>query len=88
MKETTLTRNISANIGSAAQLELEGDSRAELRYLLFAAQDISEVLQEYRLSGLATISPTEWMPRPVGKRYAKSLLCISKRVCELIEDGL
>lgn len=87
MKETTLTRDISINIGCAAQLEIEGDYRAELRHLLFAARDVSEVLQEYRLSGLATISPTEWISHSTGKRYAKLFVRISKRVAELIEQG-
>lgn len=88
MKETLLTRDISANIGRAAQHEIDGDSRAELRHLLFAARDVSVVLQEYRLSGLPTISPTEWISHPAGKRYAKLFVRISKRIHELIEDGI
>ena len=86
MKETHLTSNISANIGRAAQHELEGDLKSELIHLLFAARDITTELKIYRAARMHR-SPIEWMDLSTAKRYAAMLHSISTRVCELIEDG-
>ena len=86
MKETALPSNISANIGRAAQHELEGNLKSELVYLLFAAKNITKMLNVYRADRMHR-SPTEWMELPVAKRYAAMLHRISSRICELIEDG-
>ena len=86
MKETPLTRDISANVGRAAQHELEGNSSAELRHLLFAAQDIIKTLQEYRLDRRSR-PPTEWLDLNIANHHADLLSRISIRTVELIEDG-
>ena len=86
MKETPLTSNISANIGRATQYELEGNLKSELMHLLFAVRDITEMLKVYRAARMSR-SPTEWMDRPIAKRYAATLHRISIRICELIEAG-
>ena len=86
MKEMPLTSNISANIGRAAQNELEGDSKSELLYLLFAVKDITETLKVYRVDRMSR-SPTEWMDLHIAKRHANMLSRVSNRIAELIEQG-
>lgn len=86
MKETLLTRDISANIGRAAQLELEGDIKAELSRLLFAAHDITQVLSTYRADRMSR-PPTEWLDLNIANRYANMLARVSKRIAKLIEQG-
>lgn len=86
MKETPLTKNISANIGRAAQYELEGVSKSELMHLLFASQQIIEVLKVYRADRMSR-SPTEWMDLHIAKRHTNMLSRVSKRIAELIEQG-
>jgi hypothetical protein len=44
MMDAARIKNISSNYIRAQQAESDGDDRAELRYLLFAAQDIAELL--------------------------------------------
>ena len=86
MKETPLTSNISANIGRAAQHELEGDSKSELMHLLFVVHGITETLKVYRADRMSR-SPTEWMDLHIAKRHANMLSRVSKRIAELIEQG-
>jgi hypothetical protein len=86
MKETPLTHDIASNVGSAAQAELEGDSKSELRHLLFASQDIIEMLKVYRADRMSR-PPTEWMDLNIAKRHANLLSRVSKRIAELIEQG-
>ena len=86
MKETPLTRDISLNVGRAAQHELEGDSNSELRHLLFAAKDIIGVLKVYRVDRMSR-PPTDWLDLHIAKRHADALSRISHRIAELIEQG-
>lgn len=86
MKEMPLTHDIACNVGRAAQLELEGDSKSELRHLLFAAQDIIKTLKVYRADRMSR-PPTEWMDLHIAKRHADLLSRVSKRIAELIEQG-
>lgn len=86
MKEMPLTSNVSANIGRAAQHELEGDSKSELLRLLFAVKDITETLKVYRADRMSR-SPTEWMDLHIAKSHANMLSRVSTRVAELIEQG-
>jgi len=86
MKETPLTHEISSNVGRAAQYELEGESKSELRHLLFASQGIIDVLQMYRVDRMS-IPPTEWMDLHIAKSHANLLSRVSKRIAELIEQG-
>lgn len=79
MMDTTRAQNISCNIGRAAQHEIEGDSKSELRFLLFAAQDIAEILEAFHNGRMDT---------PTAKWHAVQLDRISKRIRELIEDGI
>jgi len=58
MKETPLTHDIAYNVGMAVQHELEGDSKSQLRHLLFASQDIIEMLKVYRVDRMSR-PPTE-----------------------------
>ena len=86
MKETPLTRDISVNIGRAAQYDLEGDPTAELGRLLFAAQDIIKTLKAYRSDRMFR-PPTEWLDLHIATRHTDALSRISHRIAELIEQG-
>lgn len=86
MKQTPFTTDISDNIGRAAQHELVGDPKSELMHLLFASQQIIEVLKVYRADRMSR-SPTEWMDLHIAKRHTNMLSRVSKRIAELIEQG-
>ena len=87
MMDPTRIKNISANFMRAQQAEAGGDITSELRFLLFAADDIIEVLKEYR-TDLIFAPRSDGMDPTTANRYAESLAYTSKRVGELINHGV
>lgn len=79
-------KNISLHIGRAAQHEIEGDCRQELRSLLFASQDIADVLHAVTISGTPDARPCEWMSATTAKGYTRLLKHIAARIDEIIDD--
>ena len=71
--------HISSNYIRAQQAEGEGDDRAELRHLLFAAQDISKILEEWQ---------NNQMDDAMAVSYADSLHHTTTRIKELIVKGV
>ena len=86
MMDQTRAKNISCNIGRAAQHEIEGDPISEMRFLLFVVEDIAEMLQTYR--DTAVSGRICRLDAPPAKRYAKQMVRISTRVEQIIEDGV
>lgn len=79
MMDTTRAQNITSNLVRAYQAKSECDKRVELRHLLFAAQDIPKILEEYR-NGIMGSSEAEI--------HIKSLVYTVVRLRELINDGI
>lgn len=75
----TQIAHISSNYIRAQQAEGEGDDRAELRHLLFAAQDISKILEEWQ---------NNQMDYAMAVSYADSLHHTTTRIKELIVKGV
>lgn len=80
----TRIKNISSNYIRARQAENEGNDRDELRHLLFAAQEVAELLAAF-VSGRREHSM-------IATGYAESLCRCTARIQELIkkkesEDG-
>jgi hypothetical protein len=77
--DTTMIRNISANYMSAQQAAADVAPRRELRHLLFAAQDIIELLK----------SPcTGDKDAVMGRQYAESLIHTVIRIEHLLKEEL
>ena len=79
MMDPTRIKNISANFMRAQQSETDGDSRRELRYLLFAAQDIVEILKEPRTTDKDAV---------IARQYADSLIHTSITIERLLKEEL
>lgn len=77
--DATMVTNISANYMRAQQLEADGDPRRELRHLLFAAQDIIELLKIPRSSDKDVV---------IARQYAESLMATSLRIERLLREEL
>ena len=78
MIDKTPADNISANIRRADQCEIDGDRMAAIRYRLFAAKDIADILRAYYIN------------RPdqtTAKEYAKLLFITSNQILGLINHG-
>jgi hypothetical protein len=77
LTDATQTRivNISSNYIRAQQAEGEGDDRATLRHLLFAAQDISKILEEWQ---------NNQMDDAMAVSYAYSLMHTASAIKDLI----
>jgi hypothetical protein len=74
--DTTRIKNISSNYIRAQQAKREGDSRTELRCLLFATHDISLLLRSWH---------TDRRNAAMAISYAKSLHNTTARIQTLIE---
>lgn len=74
--DATRIKNISSNYIRAQRAESEGNDRDELRHLLFAAQDIAELLEAW---------VSDRMDVSMATSYAESLCHSAARIKELIE---
>ena len=81
MKDATITRisHISSNYIRAQQAKGKGDDRAELRYILFAAQDITQLLGAWQ---------DDQIDDSMAVSYADSLVHTASAIKELIEKGV
>ena len=79
MMDPTRIKNISANFMRAQQSETDGDSRRELRHLLFAAQDIIELLKAPRTGDKDDV---------IARQYAESLIHTSLTIERLLNEEL
>ena len=79
MMDPTRIKNISANFMRAQQSETDGDSCRELRHLLFAAQDIVEILKEPRTTDKDAV---------IARQYADSLIHTSITIERLLKEEL
>ena len=79
MMDPTRIKNISANFMRAQQSETDGDSRRELRHLLFAAQDIVEILKEPCTTDKDAV---------IARQYADSLIHTSITIERLLKEEL
>lgn len=78
MKDAERIKKISSHFIRAQQAESAGEDKEELRHLLFAAQEISELLEMWyndRMDDATAIS------------YAESLAQTAARIKMLIEQG-
>ena len=73
-----LIKNISSNHIRAQQAETEGDDRAELRHLLFAAQDIPKILRAWQNNQIDDV---------MAVSYADSLTHTASAIKGLINKG-
>ena len=73
--DATRIKNISSHYIRAQQAECEGEDREELRHLLFAAQDIAELLEAW---------VNDRMEHSMAASYAESLCHSAARIQELI----
>ena len=78
MMDTTRIKNISSYIIRAQAAEREGEDKEELRHLLFAAQDIAELLEMWY---------NNRMDDATAMSYAESLEQTTARIKVLIEKG-
>lgn len=79
MLDTTIIKNISANYMSARQAENDGAPKRHLRHLLFAAQDIVELLKAPRTSDKDAV---------MARQYAESLIHTSITIERLLMEEL
>lgn len=79
MMDTTQIKNISANFMRAQQAEADGNSRRTLHYLLFAAQDIVELLKTPRSTTNDVV---------MARQYAESLMHTSVSIERLLNEEL
>ena len=63
----------------AQQSAADGDSKRELRYLLFAAQDIVEILKDPRIGTKDAV---------IARQYAESLITASITIERLLKEEL
>ena len=79
MMDQTRIKNISANFMGAQQATADGDSRKELRLLLFTAQDIAELLKAPH---------TDDNDAVIARQYAESLVNTSISIERLLKEEL
>jgi len=77
---TTLIKNISSNYIRSHQERGEGNYKAELRHLLFVAQDIIELLKQW---GDDVGHYDTEIDDPTAQKYAESLYYTAERIREL-----
>lgn len=78
---TTLIKNISSNYIRAQQAELDGNDKVELKYLLFAVQDIIQLLKQWNYD--LAMCDTE-IDNTTARKYAESLHHSAERIRELV----
>ena len=79
MMDQTRIKNISSNYMRAQQSVADGDSRRELRHLLFAAQDIVEILKDPRIGTKDAV---------IARQYAESLISTATTIERLLKEEL
>ena len=79
MMNQTRIKNISSNYMRAQQSAADGDSRRELRHLLFAVQDTTEILKDPRIGDKDAV---------IARQYAESLINTSIRIERLLKEEL
>lgn len=76
---TTRVKNISTNFMCAQQAKQDGASRKELHHLVFAVQDIAEILNTPSAS---------YNDAVIKRQYAESLVHTATRVERLLREEL
>ena len=79
MIPTHLAKNISANFMRAKQFETAGDSKRELRHLLFAVNDITKILDAPRHCYQEIV---------IARQYTESLTHTSIRIERILKEEL
>lgn len=79
MMDQTRIKNISSNFMSAQQAENDGAPKRELHHLLFAIQDIVELLK---------VTPSSDKDAVISRQYGDSLIHTSIRIEHLLKEEL